>query len=208
MPQRDPSLDSRRNSLHGTNPLRVTPKRRSASALGRRLADKLVKVWRADGAEAWVLIHVEVQAQSEADFVRRMYTYNYRLFDRYNRQIASLAVLSDEDLAWRPQEFSYTLFGCEEKHMTYISSIERRALKRGMERGMEQGMQQGMQKEALLSRRETLLDILAVRFGGVPESLQKAISSIVEVPRVKQLLRNATTAGSLAEFQAALEGLS
>jgi len=73
---------------------------------------------------------------------------------------------------------------------------------------MEQGMQQGMQKEALLSRRETLLDILAVRFGCVPESLQKAISSIVEVPRVKQLLRNATTAGSLAEFQAALEGLS
>ena len=26
--------------------------------LGRRLADKLVKVWRNDGQEAWVLVHI------------------------------------------------------------------------------------------------------------------------------------------------------
>ena len=29
--------------------------------LGLRLADKLVKIWRTGGEEAWVLIHVEVQ---------------------------------------------------------------------------------------------------------------------------------------------------
>ena len=29
--------------------------------LGRRLVDKLVKVWRQGGAEEWVLVHVEVQ---------------------------------------------------------------------------------------------------------------------------------------------------
>jgi hypothetical protein len=29
--------------------------------LGRRLADKLVKVWRRSGEEAWVLAHIEVQ---------------------------------------------------------------------------------------------------------------------------------------------------
>jgi hypothetical protein len=34
--------------------------------LGRRLADKLVKVWRRDGEEVWVLIHIEVQGQVEA----------------------------------------------------------------------------------------------------------------------------------------------
>ena len=28
--------------------------------LGRRLADKLVRVWRKDGEEAWVLVHIEV----------------------------------------------------------------------------------------------------------------------------------------------------
>ncbi|MBV8886489.1 MAG: hypothetical protein JO235_21185, partial [Chroococcidiopsidaceae cyanobacterium CP_BM_RX_35] len=36
--------------------------------LGRRLADKLVKVWRTGGEEAWVLIHVEVQSQQETNF--------------------------------------------------------------------------------------------------------------------------------------------
>jgi hypothetical protein len=83
------------------------------AALGRRLADKLVKVWRQDGVEVWVLIHVEVQGQAEADFAKRMYTYNYRLFDRYNQQVASLAILGDESPIWRPQEFGYKLFGCK-----------------------------------------------------------------------------------------------
>jgi hypothetical protein len=81
--------------------------------LGRRLADKLVKVWRTDGEEAWVLIHIEVQGQPEPDFAKRMYTYNYRLFDRYDRQIVSLAVLGDENPNWRPAGFSYTLWDCE-----------------------------------------------------------------------------------------------
>jgi hypothetical protein len=79
---------------------------------GRRLADKLVKVWRRDGEETWVLIHVEVQGQAEADFPQRMYVYNYRLFDRYNRQVVSLAVLTDERANWRPDRFGYSLWGC------------------------------------------------------------------------------------------------
>lgn len=80
--------------------------------LGRRHVDKLVKVWRTDGAETWVLIHVEVQSQVDEDFARRMYVYNYRVFDRYNREVASLAVLADERTDWRPNEFRYSLWGC------------------------------------------------------------------------------------------------
>jgi hypothetical protein len=80
--------------------------------LGRRLADKLVKVWRKDGAEAWVLIHVEVQGQPETDFERRMYVYNYRTFDRFGRHVASMAVLGDSRSDWRPDRFGYELFGC------------------------------------------------------------------------------------------------
>ncbi len=52
--------------------------------LGRRLLDKLVKVWRKDGEEAWVLAHIEIQGQEEEEFAKRIYTYNYRIFDRYN----------------------------------------------------------------------------------------------------------------------------
>ena len=51
---------------------------------GRRLVDKLVKVWLKDGREQWVLIHVEIQTAEDAEFAQRMYVYNYRLFDRYN----------------------------------------------------------------------------------------------------------------------------
>ena len=49
--------------------------------IGRRYVDKLVKVWTADGVECWVLIHVEVQTARDAEFPRRMYVYNYRVFD-------------------------------------------------------------------------------------------------------------------------------
>ncbi len=43
-----------------------------------------------------VLIHIEVQGQSEAEFAERMFVYNYRLYDRYRRPVVSLAVLGDE----------------------------------------------------------------------------------------------------------------
>ncbi len=80
---------------------------------GRHTVDKLIKVWRKDGAEAWVLIHIEVQNQVDLDFPGRIYVYNYRLYDRYKRQIVSLAVLGDDDADWRPESYSYELWGCE-----------------------------------------------------------------------------------------------
>ena len=63
--------------------------------LGRRLADKLVRVYGTDGVEDRVLVHIEVQGQPEPGFAKRMYVYNYRLFDRYDRPVVSLAVLGD-----------------------------------------------------------------------------------------------------------------
>lgn len=80
--------------------------------LGRRYADKLVKVWRGSGEEAWVMTHIEIQGQEETHFTERMFTYNYRLRDRYNRPIASLAVLGDERSTWRPRSYTDELWGC------------------------------------------------------------------------------------------------
>jgi hypothetical protein len=80
--------------------------------LGRRLVDKLVRVWRKDGEEAWVLIHIEVQGQVDPEFAKRMYVYHYRLFDRRNRPVVSLAVLGDDRENWRPDHFEYDLWGC------------------------------------------------------------------------------------------------
>ncbi len=83
------------------------------SEQGRRVADKLVQVRRTSGQVEWVLVHLEFQSQPEADFAKRMYVYNYRLFDRYNQKVASFAILGDDRPAWRPDRFGYELWGTE-----------------------------------------------------------------------------------------------
>ena len=80
--------------------------------LGRRYADKLVKVWTLAGLERWVLIHVEVQGQKEADFDERMYVYNYRLFDRYQVDVVSLAVLADPSPDFQAGAYRRDYWGC------------------------------------------------------------------------------------------------
>jgi hypothetical protein len=80
--------------------------------LGRRTVDKLVKVWRTTGEVMWVLVHIEVQAQEDPDFPQRTYVYNYRLFDRYNQMVVSLAVLADDQPDWHPDRFDRALWGC------------------------------------------------------------------------------------------------
>ncbi len=80
---------------------------------GRRTADKLVEVWGRDGVAAWVLIHIEVQSQGATDFPARMFQYHYRLRDRFDRPIVSVAVLGDDRPRWRPTTYESALWGCE-----------------------------------------------------------------------------------------------
>jgi hypothetical protein len=80
--------------------------------LGKRLVDKLVKVWKLSGEETWVLAHIEIQNQEESNFSDRMFVYYYRLRDRYKQRIASLAILGDERATWRPPPFQEELWGC------------------------------------------------------------------------------------------------
>ena len=75
--------------------------------------DKLLRVSLATGEEKWILIHVEVQSQSEAGFEKRMFVYHYRLLDRYNKRVVSLAVLGDNRPGWRPCRYYHGLCGCE-----------------------------------------------------------------------------------------------
>jgi len=75
------------------------------------LADKLFKVWLNDGPETWLLIHIEVQGQAQAAFPQRMFVYNVRAFDRYNRAVVSLAVMTDDQPAWREDHFEYGRWG-------------------------------------------------------------------------------------------------
>ncbi len=79
--------------------------------LGKRFVDKLVKLYLMDGEETWVLIHLEIQSQYESTFAERIYVYNYRIYDRYRRKVASFIVLGDDSPTWRPSEFGYELLG-------------------------------------------------------------------------------------------------
>jgi hypothetical protein len=82
------------------------------SEIGKQFVDKLIKVWLKDGKETWLLIHLEIQSQVDPNFPKRMFSYHYRIFDRYNQEVVSLAILGDNQANWRPQEYSYGRWGC------------------------------------------------------------------------------------------------
>lgn len=60
-----------------------------------------------------MLVHIEVQSQPDRHFAERMFRYHARLYDRFRRQIASLAILGDDRANWRPMRFGYTLWGSQ-----------------------------------------------------------------------------------------------
>lgn len=80
--------------------------------LGKRLADKLVKVWLKNGNSAILYIHIEVQGQYDKHFPERMYVYHYRIFDCY-KKVISLAILVDDHASWRPKQYHSELAGCQ-----------------------------------------------------------------------------------------------
>jgi hypothetical protein len=86
---------------------------------GVQAVDKLVQVWLRDpagaevAAEVWVLIHIEVQSQTETLFAERMFRYHTRLYNQYRRRVASFAILGDERTGWRPDSFRYGLLGTD-----------------------------------------------------------------------------------------------
>jgi hypothetical protein len=87
------------------------PKLERDAEAGGRYADKLIKVWRKNGEERLVFVHIEVQGTPDPTFPVRMYIYNYRIFDRHQRPVVSLAVLADERPAWRPDRYVEELWG-------------------------------------------------------------------------------------------------
>lgn len=79
-----------------------------ASESKHRRADLLVKVYLKNGKDKWILIHTEVQGYEDKDFPLRMYTYNYRTFDRFNRDVVAIAILTDENPNFRPSHYERT----------------------------------------------------------------------------------------------------
>lgn len=70
-----------------------------------RYVDKLVKVHTYDGETRWILIHIEVQGYYDKDFPERMFTYFYRIWDRYKKRIAAIAIFTDNNTWFHPKQY-------------------------------------------------------------------------------------------------------
>ena len=78
---------------------------------GKRVVDKLVKVFLRDGSEKWLLIHIEIQGYQEVDFAKRVFNCYYRIFDRFGENLISVALLTDDDPAFRENLYAISRWG-------------------------------------------------------------------------------------------------
>jgi len=79
---------------------------RNIKIMKRQLVDKLVKVWLKNGQIFFIYIHIEVQGEKDPNFAKRVFVYYYRLFDNYGENVISLAILSDDQEDWRPNNYA------------------------------------------------------------------------------------------------------
>jgi hypothetical protein len=88
------------------------------SNMGDRAADVLVKVHLKNGNLTYIciIIHIEVQSQAKPGLMERMFIYFYRGYDKNVEKkipMISVAILADDNPNYRPDEYSFTLFGFE-----------------------------------------------------------------------------------------------
>ena len=83
------------------------------STIGRRYADRLVKVHSREGLEVWLLLHIEIQGQADAQFPERMFQYWYRIYDRFGAvETISLALLTNDRSDGEIGEYRREREGC------------------------------------------------------------------------------------------------
>ncbi|WP_158701720.1 hypothetical protein [Lentibacillus sp. Marseille-P4043] len=78
---------------------------------GRMIADQIVKVYLKSGEEKWILVHVEVQGKEEDDFGKRMFRYFYRIYDRFDREVYAIALLTEQQAQNQTNGFHYNFYG-------------------------------------------------------------------------------------------------
>jgi hypothetical protein len=66
----------------------------SETKKGTRVMDVLMKVFRRDGKESCILIHIEIQDRVRPEFARRMLIYWYRCLDRFKLPVTAIAILT------------------------------------------------------------------------------------------------------------------
>lgn len=78
---------------------------------GSRFVDMLVKTYLKTGAEEYILIHIEIQDGAVKNFPQRMFQYYYRILDRFEVEVAALAVFTGKQN--QPSAYQKNFLGTE-----------------------------------------------------------------------------------------------
>jgi predicted transposase YdaD len=101
----------------------------------------------------------------------------------------------------------------ESKHLTQLAmTLADRFRQEGRQEGHQEGRvegrvegrQEGLYEGEVLSRRQTLLEVLEVRFGSIPEGLGEMLAAVSDLDRLKALHRTALTSPDLEAFASGL----
>jgi predicted transposase/invertase (TIGR01784 family) len=76
-----------------------------------RFADKLTKTFLKIGSEKWFLVHVEVQGYKDKNFEERMFSYFYRIRDRFKVDITAWVIFTDGQRGYHPKIYKYEFLG-------------------------------------------------------------------------------------------------
>ena len=71
-------------------------------------------------------------------------------------------------------------------------------------RGIEQGKKIGKEIGVLENSRDDIKTVLTVRFGQISSEIEEMIDKITNLALLKEILKSAATANSLAEFRQSL----
>lgn len=80
-------------------------------------------------------------------------------------------------------------------------------IEQGKKQGLQQGLQEGLQEGRQQERRNSILDLIRLRFDAAPPSIADRLEGITDLETLRQVNLQAATADSLAAFEKYLETL-
>jgi predicted transposase YdaD len=76
-----------------------------------QLVDKLFRISLKSGKEVWILLHVEIQGQEEANFPERMFSYFVAIKNRHRGlHVEQVAIFLDTNLNYIPDTYTFPSF--------------------------------------------------------------------------------------------------
>lgn len=78
-----------------------------------RRVDKLAEVTLKNKRKKLILVHVEVQGYYDKNFDKRIFSYYYRIYDRFKKDIVTLAIFTEDNKNYKPNKYNRNNYGTE-----------------------------------------------------------------------------------------------